>query len=147
MSTKQSKNRTYPRIKDLSKTLPRVNPSKVAEALGAQATGLKLGVGGSPLSMFQVREELMRRLQSRGGRPSLSGTSGRKKIPLNDQQWSELEEIASEVATPGFSPSAGQIASVLLTLSLRSVRKDKREDQEPQDEANSESNEFSGIGG
>jgi hypothetical protein len=132
MSTKQPRARTFPRIKDLSKTLPRVDPTRVAEALGAEATGLMLGIGGSPLSVFQIRQELMRRLQSSGGRPSLSGTSGRKKIPLSDAQWRELEEIASDVASPGFSPSAGQIASVLLTLSLRSVRK-KNGDHQPQD--------------
>ena len=125
MVTKQSKNRTYPSITDTSKTLPRIDPSKVAEALGGEPTGLTWGPGGAPLSFFQVRQEIMRRLQSSGGRPSLSGTSARKKIPLNDSQWHELEKIASEVASPGFSPSAGQIASVLLTLSLRSLRQDK----------------------
>jgi hypothetical protein len=122
MITKQRKTRTYPRIKDASKTLPPVDASRVAEALGAEATGWKLDLGGSPLSLFQVRQELMRRLQSSGGRPCLSGTSGRKKIPLNDRQWEELEEIASQVTAPGFSPSAGQIASVMLTLALRTLR-------------------------
>jgi hypothetical protein len=79
----QPRARTFPRIKDLSETLPRVDPAKAAEALGAEATGLKLGIGRSPLSLFQIRQELIGRLQSSGGRPSLSGTSGRKKIPLS----------------------------------------------------------------
>ena len=82
------------------------------------------GIGG-PLSLFQVRQELLERLQSTGGRPSLLGVSRRVKIPLNDKQWEALEGIASDVASPEFSPSAGQIASVLLTLSLRSLRKDQ----------------------
>ena len=132
MATKLTTKTTIGTIKNTSKSVPRLDPTKVAEALGAESseTATLDGLGGGPLSLYQVRQELFRRLQSTGGRPSLSGTSGRKKIPLNEQQWSELEEIASEVASPGFSPSAGQIASVLLTISLRSVRKDKGEDTE-----------------
>ena len=102
------------------------------------------GLAGGPLSLFQVRQELFRRLQSTGGRPSLSETSGRKKIPLNDRQWEQLEEVASEVTSRGFSPSAGQIASVLLTLALRSLRKDKGEEQNA---ATSKTSELSGAGG
>ena len=127
MRSTRSKDRTYTRIRDTSGTLSRIDASKVAEALGGEPSDLKHAVAGSPLSLFQVRQELSRRLQSTGGRPSLSDTSARKKVPLSDGQWKELEEIAAEVASPGFSPSAGQIASVLLALSLRSLRKDESE--------------------
>jgi hypothetical protein len=127
MPARRSRDETYARILDTSQTLPRIDASRVAEALGGETPGLKHAVAGGPLSLFQVKQELSRRLQSTGGRPSLSGTSGRKKVPLNDRQWEQLEEIASEVASPGFSPSAGQIASVLLALSLRSLRTDESE--------------------
>jgi len=130
MSATKSKSRTYPRIKDQSKTLPRIEPSVVAEALGAEPTDLKAGSGGNPLSLFVVRQELMRRLQSTGGRPSLVGATSRKKIPLNDSQWSLLEKVASAVASPSFAPSAGQIASVLLTLSLQSIHVDSGQELE-----------------
>ena len=98
----------------------------MADALGAESPGLARDIAGSPLSLFQVKQELLHRLQSTGGRPSLSGVSGRKKVPLSDSQWEELEKIASDVAAPGFVPSAGQIASVLLALSLRRLRGDER---------------------
>ena len=124
MTAKHSRNETYARIRDTGKTLPRIEASRVAEALGAAPSELMHGIRGGPFSLFQVKQELSRRLQSTGGRPSLSGTSVRKKVPLSDNQWEELEEIASEVASPGFLPSAGQIASVLLALSLRWLRKD-----------------------
>lgn len=127
MATKRSTQQTYARIRDTSRTLPRIDASKVQSALGAEASGLTLGSVGGPLSLAQVRQEIFERLQSTGGRPSLSDTSQRVKIPLNKNQWEELEEIASEVSSPGFSPSAGQIASVLVTLSLRSLRTGKRD--------------------
>jgi hypothetical protein len=50
---------------------------------------------------------------------------------LGEYQWEELEEIAAEVSTPDFSPSAGQIASVLITLSLRSLREDRASRNSP----------------
>ena len=144
MATKRSRNETYARIRDTSETLLRVEASRVAEALGAEASELTHAITGGPLSLFQVKEELFRRLQSTGGRPSLSGTSGRKKVPLSEDQWAELEEIASEVASPGFSPSAGQIASVLLALSLRLLRKDKGDEQKARNVA---SGKLTGAGG
>ena len=125
MTANRPRNETYARIRYSSATLPRIEASRVAEALGADPSHVTRDVVGGPLSLFQVKQELLRRLQSTGGRPSLSGTSGRKKVPLSESQWAELEAIASEVALPGFSPSAGQIASVLLALSLRSLHRDK----------------------
>jgi hypothetical protein len=47
--------------------------------------------------------------------------SRRAKIPLSDQQWLGLEELAAAISSPGFAPTAGQVASVLLTLSLQSL--------------------------
>ena len=124
MAAKQSGTRTYARIRDTGETLPRIEHSRITEALRAEPSELLHRITGGPLSLFQVKQELSRRLLSTGGRPSLSGTSVRKKVPLSDNQWEVLEEIASEVASPGFAPSPGQIASVLLALSLHWLRKD-----------------------
>jgi len=71
--------------------------------------------------LFAVRAELMGRLQSSGVRPALKGTSHGAKIPLGDAEWAELEELAAAISVPGLTPTAGQIASVLLTLSVKSV--------------------------
>jgi len=122
MATRIRTKPTVGRIKNTSKTIPRLDPAKVAQALGAEPSDLTMdGIGAGPLSLSQVREELFQRLQSSGGRPALAGTSRRTKIPLSDRQWAELEGIAADVASPGFSPSPGQIASVLISLSLRSL--------------------------
>jgi hypothetical protein len=98
--------------------------------LGGERSDLSVGGIGGPLSLFQVRQELLERLQSTGGRPSLADASRRVKIPLNEKQWEELEDIASEVASPDFSPSAGQIASVLISLSLRSLRRGNTDNED-----------------
>jgi hypothetical protein len=93
----------------------------VKQALGAEESGASLLEALGPLTLFAVRQELANRLHSSGGRPALAGTTRRAKIPLSDAEWVQLEELAAALATPGFAPSAGQVASVLLSLSLHAV--------------------------
>jgi hypothetical protein len=108
-------------IRDTGPALPRVAPDAVQEALGAELVADGLAGVLAPLTLYTVREELVQRLQSSGGRPGLSGVSRRAKIPLSDQEWLGLEELAAAISSPGFAPTAGQVASVLLTLSLHAV--------------------------
>jgi hypothetical protein len=114
------------RIGDLGPAAPRIDPTRVAEALGAEDTGMTLGLEGSPVSTFQIRAELLDRLRSHGGRPALEGATRRVKIPVTERQWRELEELAASFTDLGFVPSAGQVASVLLGLSLPQARKEPR---------------------
>ncbi len=111
----------YPRVRDVSPALPRVDPAAVAEALGAEATDVTRGRGGGPLSVFLLRAELEQRLRSSGGRPALEGASQRVKVPIAEQEWRQLEALAAAISDARFTPSAGQVASVLLSLSLRSI--------------------------
>jgi hypothetical protein len=121
--TKQIRNTgpTERRIRNTGPTERRIEPSEVAAALGAEPTGVTLEGALSPLTLLVVRQEVVRRLQSSGGRPALSGVTRRAKIPLSDAEWAELEELATAIASPGCAPTAGQVASVLLTAALRTV--------------------------
>jgi hypothetical protein len=110
-----------PRVRDTSACQPRVSPAQVQEALGAEVAPARLEEALGPITLFAVRQELVSRLQSSGGRPALEGATRRAKVPLSDEEWSQLEGLAATVASPGFAPSAGQVASVLLSLALRSV--------------------------
>lgn len=139
MADRNRKTQSYAAIRDSSKTLPRIDASEVQAALGAEASDLAVrGFGVGPLSLFQVREEVFQRLHSTGGRPALTGTSHRTKIPLSDWQREELESIATEIASPGFSPSPGQIASVLISLSLRSLHENRSRTQSTEQVGNAE---------
>jgi hypothetical protein len=112
---------TVSRIRGTEGPLPRVDPQAVADALGAEPDREPLGQNPGPLTFFALRSELFRRLQSRGGRPGLEGTTFRAKIPLDQQEWKRLETLAASFSDEGFSPSPGQVASVLLSLALRTV--------------------------
>ena len=62
----------------------------------------------------------MRNCRSSGGRPGLVDAD-RKKIPVTDEVWRVVEKIAGDLAEPGFRPSAGQVAGVLLNIATREL--------------------------
>ena len=106
-----------PRVKVTNPRGPTISPEEVAAALGADKVpgGVK---AQSPDTLAVVRQELVRRLSSSGGRPSLEGTSRRQKIPLDDEDWERLREIAEALRDDEVRPTAGQVASVLLHRTL-----------------------------
>ena len=113
------------KIIDTSPTLPRLDPAEVAKALGAKPTGVKVEAPtAGPITLFAVRQELFRRLQSSGGRPGLPDADKIAKVPVSEGQWKQLEELAAAISAPGFSPSAGQVANVLLAWALARVKED-----------------------
>jgi hypothetical protein len=112
---------TAKRLNVVESTVRRIDPAEVAKALGAEPTGDRVTPAG-PVTLYALRSELYRRRISSGGRPGIAGTDQRVKIPVSDQDWAELERLASTLGGPGFSPSPGQVASVLLTLALESVK-------------------------
>jgi hypothetical protein len=97
-----------------------VRTASLAEQLGADDDGVAPAPGGSPVSFVAIREELARSRRSSGGRPGLADTD-RKKIPVTDEVWRVVEKIAIDLAEPGFRPSAGQVAAVLLNIAAREL--------------------------
>jgi hypothetical protein len=123
---------TQPRIETHGKVQPHVDAAQVAAALGGERIEGQIDGNPSPVTLYALRSELLRRRQSSGGRPGIRDARQRVKIPLSDQDWMELEELAGELSAAGFSPSPGQIASVLLHAAIQSVR--QREGEKPNQE-------------
>jgi hypothetical protein len=116
------------RLHDSSVTVHRLDPKAVADALGGEPCPERIEGQPGPLTLYALRQELLRRRQSSGGRPGIEGTSFRAKVPVGDQDWHRLEAIASSLSAQGFTPSAGQVASVLLSIALQSVTADLKEE-------------------
>lgn len=117
-------------------TVRRLDPAEVTNALGAEPTSVKVPANLGPVTLYAVRQELFARLQSTGGRPGLEGNNLRPKIPLSDQDWRKLEELAASIAaSTNLSPSPGQVGSVLLSLALRSVTAEAKENGGPEGKA------------
>lgn len=95
----------------------RISVAIAGKELGAEPVSTAPIGSGSPLTFAAVREEVLRRLRSTGGRPGLEGVE-RKKIPLTHRDWEIVEQVADHIAEPGFRPSPGQVASVLLSMTL-----------------------------
>jgi hypothetical protein len=123
---------TVPRIRTSEATMPRVDPQLVAEALGGEPCPERLEGQPGPITLYALRQELLRRRQSSGGRPGIEGTSFRAKIPLGNPDWQRLETLAATLSGEGFSPSAGQVGSVLLSIALQSLTKDVAEPEAEQ---------------
>jgi hypothetical protein len=101
-------------------TKRRVRTASLAEQLGADDDVAAPAPDGSPVSFTVIREELARNRHSSGGRPGPIDAD-RKEIPVTDEVWHVVEKIAGEVAKPGFRPSAGQVAGVLLNIVVREL--------------------------
>jgi hypothetical protein len=111
-------------------TVRRLDPKTVADALGGEPCPERIEGQPGPVTLYALRQELLRRRQSSGGRPGIEGTSFRAKVPVGEQDWHRLEALAASLSAQGFVPSPGQVASVLLSIALRSVIEDVTEEVE-----------------
>jgi hypothetical protein len=109
---------TAPTIKIKPSTERIVDASEVAKALGAKPAGARTENALGPMTLFALRQELFRRLTSSGGRPGLPDADGILKVPASEKLRKRFEELAAAISEEGFSPSAGQVANVLLTWAV-----------------------------
>jgi len=110
--------KTLPQIKQTGKTLKRVDPVKLAEALGAEVVSKSAVKPHGPVSLFALRQYLLENLHSSGGRPALESHARRQKVPMTDEIWLALSDLASILRADGISISPGQMASALIRQSL-----------------------------
>jgi len=103
-------------IKDISKTQKKINSSLIEKALGAKKIGIKVDTRRAPISLFELRQFLIEKLISSGGRPKLDGAARRRnKIPLLEDDWDKLKSIAEYYKKKdGINVSPGQLASAIV---------------------------------
>jgi hypothetical protein len=109
-------------VRDSGVVAHTVTAETVEDGLGAALVpSPPTALAGSPPALLALRHELERRLHSTGGRPSLEGTSRRQKIPLSEEDWRLLEQLAQHDALRGLHTTPGQIASALLHQALHAL--------------------------
>ncbi len=116
-----SKSPTLKRVRHVGPTLPRVEADDVAAALGGEILQETVPGGGSPPALFALRQYLLERVRSGGGRPALVGATRRQKIPLSDAEWARLEAIAGAMSRAGVRATPGQVAGALLHQTLEQI--------------------------
>ena len=110
-------------IKNTGPTQRQIDTKVVAKVLDAEKVGIKIDTRQGPISLFSLRQFLIDRLRSRGGRPALVGTTKRRnKIPLFPEDWVKLEKIAKYYKEKeGINVSPGQIASALIHTDISKI--------------------------
>ncbi|MFQ6084337.1 MAG: hypothetical protein ACE5WD_13400 [Candidatus Aminicenantia bacterium] len=110
-------------IKNIGQTQRKVDAKIIAKSLGAEKVKVKIDTKQGPISLFSLRQFLISRLRSSGGRPALVGTTEkRNKIPLFNEDWDKLKVIAKYYKEKeGINVSPSQIASALLHIEISEI--------------------------
>ena len=123
------KGKKLPKVRVKGARLDSVDGPDVAEAVGAQPTGMSAPKARGPAAILGLRRALANRLRSTGGRPSL-GVSRRQKIPLDDSDWDLLCKLARMLADENNHPTPGQVASVLVRQRLHQIYREIQKAEE-----------------
>lgn len=111
------------KIRDTGKTQRRVSPEIVAKALGAEDTGIEIDTSKGPISLFTLRQFLLGKLSSTGGRPRLQGTrKTRSKISFFDEDWEKIEMLSKYYREEeGINVTSSQIAAALIHAEMSKI--------------------------
>jgi ribonuclease HII len=74
-----------------------------------------------PATFTSVLQSAVKSIQSKGGRPGRVEETLRKKIPLTEIEWQNLEVVTHTFQQLGVSISTGQVASLLINDSLQKL--------------------------
>ncbi|MBE7413294.1 MAG: hypothetical protein HS129_14745 [Leptospiraceae bacterium] len=75
-----------------------------------------------PLTLSGIFHSAIKNLKSTGGRPGRIGDTYRKKIPISDGEWKELESLSVVLHNLGVNVSTGQVAGLLIEKSLEQIK-------------------------
>jgi hypothetical protein len=120
--------KAFERIEVTGPALPRLSRSEFAAALGAEPVGEFSSKRLDLVTLGDLGTELLKRLRSTGGRPSLEDATEHCKVPLSPGDIADLQRIIDEIETrTGTKPALGQIASVIVRAHLDSLRNSPRD--------------------
>jgi hypothetical protein len=113
------------RLVDVSRKPPPIGVADVMTALGGRPLGTKSGDDKAPVALLTIRDTLMQRLRTTGGRPALSGDGPRQRVQVSVEDWQAIVDIASHAAVGRHKASPAQVASVLIHLALERIQQDE----------------------
>jgi len=100
---------------------PTLAAADVMTALGGRPLGINPGDDKAPVALLTIRDALMRRLRTTGGRPAFSEDGSRQRVQVSAEDWQSIVDIASHVAVGRHKASPAQVASVLIRLALERI--------------------------
>lgn len=109
------------RLKNVSRKPQAITPQDVIAAFNGRPLSMAVGNARAPDMLLAIRDVLMDRLRSTGGRPSLAGEGSRQRVQVTAQDWQRIADIADHVEVGRHKPSPAQVASVLIHLALERI--------------------------
>ncbi|OGL47742.1 MAG: hypothetical protein A2161_19955, partial [Candidatus Schekmanbacteria bacterium RBG_13_48_7] len=89
------KGKTQKLIIDKGRKQKLIDQKIIIKTLGVEDTGIKIKTKQNPITLFALRQLILDRLFSTGGRPKLEGASKKRdKISFLNQDRQKLEAIA-----------------------------------------------------
>ena len=102
----------------------RISPEEFGKAICAVPVAYYDPKKLDPISLAEIGTQLLKRLQSSGGRPALADTTYNCRVPMTDEDVKLLEHARTQMQqTTGSNPSLGQTASILLHQYLHSMKR------------------------
>jgi hypothetical protein len=99
------------------------SPKQIREITGSSRhEDIKIPFYYAPPFLDILKDELLHKLQSSGGRPTIPEWDVVRKIRFSRESWKKLEELSEEWSKSGQTVSPGQVASVCLQASLSHPR-------------------------
>ncbi len=99
------------------------SPKEIKKITGAlRHEDIKIPFYYAPPFLDMLKDELLYKLKSSGGRPTIPGWDVVRKIRFSDESWRKLEKVSSEWGKSGQMVSPGQVASVILQACLSSSK-------------------------
>jgi len=93
----------------------KLSKERISQILGAKSREvIKVPFYYAPRFFVQVREQLQRRLMSKGGRPSVAEWQIVRKTRYSTKTWQCLKHLATEWSRGGASISPAQIAAKIV---------------------------------
>ena len=118
----------------------KVNDSKKAVKIKQTSSAKKLsqedfsnGIGANfaqelkidhlePITFAGIFHSAVKGIKSTGGRPGRISDTSRKKIPISEIEWKDLEKISVTLRKLGANVSTGQVAGLLIENSLAQIK-------------------------
>lgn len=108
-------------LRNTSRKPQAIIPRDVVAAFDGRPLSMAVGNTQAPDTLLAVRDILMDRLRSTGGRPGLAGEGSRQRVQVSAQDWQRIADIADHVEVGRHKPSPAQVASVLIHLALERI--------------------------
>ena len=109
------------RLKNTSRRPQAIAAQDVVAAFKGRPLSMTVGNTRAPDMLLAVRNALMDRLRSTGGRPGLDGEGSRQRVQVSARDWQRIADIADHVDVGRHKPSPAQVASVLIRLALERI--------------------------